>query len=319
MRLPQPLRFVLRLCIAVAIFLGLLAITSRIVMPKNNQDEFGQMDSAANGILGEPADSIDVVFLGDSESYTAFSPLQLWHERGITSYVCGTAGQPLPYTYSLLGKALSKQSPNVVVLETNCLFRDFTPGFALLRAAQDAFPVLEYHNRWKSLRVEDLTTAPRTTWTHSLKGFSIKRDTVAADASAWMAPSDELADIPILNRWYLEQINRLCREHGATLVLVSTPSTVNWNAPRHNRVAQLAADLDIAYYDLNTGSTRVDIDWTQDTCDGGDHLNIRGAQKVTTAMGSILGERSELTSHAGDGAYVSWDEAYAVYARQLDQ
>ena len=100
---------------------------------------------------------------------------------------------------------------------------------------------------------------------------------------------------------------------------MSTPSTVNWNTPRHNRVEQLAADLDVAYYDLNTGSTRVDIDWTQDSCDGGDHLNIRGAQKVTTAMGSILSERSELTSHAGDGAYISWDEAYAVYARQLEQ
>ena len=139
-RAARYMHIALRLVVTGIVLCGLLAAVSRIVQPKNNQAEFGQSDSEAHGVLGEPRDSIDVLVLGDSESFCSISPLQLWGEQGITSYVCGTSGQILPLTRSLLLSALSKQHPKVVILETNCLFRPFRPGFALNRALQDKFP-----------------------------------------------------------------------------------------------------------------------------------------------------------------------------------
>lgn len=278
----------LRLALAVVATVALLAAASRVVMPKNNQGEFGQADPEAHGYLGEPEDTVDVLFLGDSEAYSSFSPLQLWAERGITSYVAATSGQRLCYTRTLLLDALGRQSPQVVVLETNCLFRSFSVGEALVRAAQDALPVLEYHDRWKSLRPEDVLGTVRATWTDEVRGFVGKEGAVPADASSHMAPSDEVAGLPWLSRVYLDDIARTCERAGARLVLVSTPSTRNWSTARHNRMERVASELGVDYVDLNVGKDRVEIDWSRDTYDGGDHLNVDGARKVTSAVGALL-------------------------------
>lgn len=79
---------------------------------------------------------------------------------------------------------------------------------------------------------------------------------------------------------------------------------------RHNRTEQLASELGLDYVDLNVGKSRVDIDWSADTYDAGDHLNVSGARKVTAAVGGLLSGRYGMPDHRGDDAYASWDEAY---------
>ena len=86
-------------------FVLLLLISSKIFAPKNNAKESGIDDPNANGILSETEQTIDVLFLGDSECYSAFIPMQLWKKYGITSYNCGTAMQHLYYTEEFLMKA----------------------------------------------------------------------------------------------------------------------------------------------------------------------------------------------------------------------
>ena len=319
--LPLPLRYALRTVAAAVVLLVVLAVLSHVVMPKNNQREFGQIDARANGVMGEREGSVDVLFLGDSEAFSSFSPLQLWGDRGITSYVSATAAQRLCYTRTLLARALKRQTPRVVVLETNCTFARFSMADAARRLLKDVFPVFEYHDRWKILTAEDFLSPVRYTWTDELKGFRLRRALEAkpADAQGYMEPTDELAPMADLNRAYLEQISQMCKNAGARLVLVSTPSTKNWNMARHNRIAQVADELDVDYIDLNTGSDKVEIDWQQDTYDAGDHLNLRGAQKVTHAIGSILADRYGVGDHRGDEAFSDWDEAHGRYVKRLSE
>ena len=67
-RFPRPVRRILASLAVAVSAVAVLAAASHVVMPKNNQAEFGQIDASANGVMGEPANSIDVLFLGDSEA-----------------------------------------------------------------------------------------------------------------------------------------------------------------------------------------------------------------------------------------------------------
>lgn len=306
-----------KLVISVLATAAVLVGLSHVASPKNNQSAFGMINAEANGAQAERAASLDVLFIGDSEAFSSFSPLQLWSERGIASYVCATSSQSLPYTRTLLLRALRTQKPRVVVLETNSVFARFSASDALARLAADALPVVEYHNRWKSLRPEDLTSSVQATWTDDLKGFRLNGRVCAATFTDHMTATDAVERPGLLNRLYLADIQRICKDNGIKLVLLSTPSTVNWSRARHNGMQAWAADNDVDYIDLNCGEDAVEIDWNQDTSDAGDHLNLRGAQKVTTAVGALLAQRYGLASHAGDRAYTAWDDAYARYVQQV--
>ena len=59
----------------VAILLGLLQVSSLVFQPKSNDKASGIHYPRANGIFSEPKDSIDTVFIGDSEVYHSFIPL----------------------------------------------------------------------------------------------------------------------------------------------------------------------------------------------------------------------------------------------------
>ena len=190
------LKHTLRCVVFLAVLALLLTGVSQLVRPKNNTRSDGIHDPAANGILGEPDNTIDLLILGDSESYSAFIPMQLWQQYGYTAYCCGTSRQTLYYSEAFLHKAFQKQSPKLVILETDVIFIDFSYGSMLLQEAGDLFPVFSYHDRWKSLKANDWRMTVNYTHTENAKGYQLRCNATPADASNYMTPSDAYAPPP---------------------------------------------------------------------------------------------------------------------------
>lgn len=296
---------------------GMLLGASYVLMPKDNSKEAGMINPKANGFLAEPSNSLDVLFVGDSEAYSSFSPLDMWNRHGFTSYVCSSPAQKTSYSFVLLRRALQGQSPKVVVFETNSFFKKVSINEVAVNALSEVFPVFEYHDRWKSITANDLTSPVRYTWKDSLKGFRYSFKIKKADASSWMVESSRVASIPGINKTIISLMVDYCREHGATPVFMSVPSTKNWNSERHNAVEGLAQELGVDYVDLNKGDTKVDIDWSADSRDAGDHLNYVGASKVSKVVGKLLDERYDLPDHRTESEYNSWNEAYIAFQKSL--
>lgn len=277
----------------------------------------GKTDVFANAILSEKDNDIEVLFMGDSEAYSAFSPLAMYERRGFTSYVLATSAQPLYYTQSLLERTLKNQKPKVLVLETNLIYRNIVAADSIAHKISDLFPIFELHDRWKSVSLK-ANQSNNKSKSNTIKGYYFSKaiDGVK-DLSKYMAPSNEIRPIESLNRGILDQIVEICRDNDIKVIFVSTPSTVNWNMKKHNGIAKYTKEKDITYIDMNLLTLEEAIDWQRDTRDEGDHLNYFGAMKVSNYIADYLTEHFDLHDRRHDISYYHWQDALNKYNEMI--
>lgn len=284
---------------------------SYVAKPKTNLKSDGMTYENVYGILGEPTDTIDVLFIGDSETYSSFNPLQIWKEHGITSYVCGTPAQTLPYTIELLEQSFKNQSPKTVILETNAIFRKSTKENIIFNKAEQIFPLFRYHDRWKTISLDDWKPVYDYSYTAVQKGFIKKRGVVPAKTDRYMHYSSQKQTIPTNNTNHIDKLKKICEKNGATLILVSTPSTKNWNYKKHNAVAEYANSVGLTFIDMNLLQDEIPINWQKDTADGGDHLNVDGAAKVSEYIGNYLEKTQLFEDKRNFSEYSDWNTVNA--------
>lgn len=308
---------VFRNIICSVLFLSILSVllmtASAIMKPGKRAGVNSLEDPLTNGVLAERKNTVDVLFLGDSECYSTFIPLKIWNDHGITSYVCGTTEQVLSFSYELLTKAEKKQNPKTVVLETNTVFREVTNTKAFINKAEGLFSVFKYHDRWKNLQPKSWQINENKIYDERSKGYLFNTIVNAASTQGYMTPTDEKETIPTDNVKYVKKIRDYCRKNGAELVLVSVPSTKNWNYAKHNAIAELSENLGIEYVDMNTMQKEIPIDWKTETRDKGDHLNYYGAVKATSYMGKYLEASGLFENKKNDPEYAEWNRFAADF------
>lgn len=293
----------------------LLWISSAYFEPESATYNIVLVDQKESDLKNEEPDTIDVVFAGDSECYASFSPIQMWQENGFTSFLCATSAQRLCDTYRLLQTTFETQSPKLVAVNTNCLYRSAGTEKAsddkYVKTLGEYVPVFRYHSKWKTFMSRNILNEDNTENYNNdqkLKGFRVRTTIDSYEGGDYMKETDAKKEIAPLALEYMEKIKKLCEENQCELLLVSVPSAKNWNYEKHNAVAEWAEAQDVDYIDLNLLLDEMDIDWTVDTKDGGDHLNYDGAKKVSTYFGNYLSETYELADHREDEAYQDWYE-----------
>lgn len=302
----------------ILILLIILIILSYITIPKNNLKEFGMEDVAANGILGEKDNSIDVYVVGDSESFTSIVPMKLWEDYGFTSYISGTPGQSVPDSCMFVYKAMKTQKPKIVILESHNIYKRVSLGTPITKVSENILPIIKNHNRWKNLNNNDFFSKVDYTWTDDMKGYYYTTITNGADSSNYMSYSEKSDTIPKSNKLYVKLLNKYCKCNNAQLLIVSTPSTINWNYEKHNGIKKFAEKENIEFLDLNVLKDEIKIDWNQDTRDAGDHLNQSGAEKVTEYLGNYLKNKNILEDHRKDNEYNKWNETLKRYKENIN-
>lgn len=71
------------------LFVILFVFLSGAFIPRTGTTEDGMESRISKAYRGEPRDSIDTVFIGNSDIYRAISPVDLFHQTGITSAIAG--------------------------------------------------------------------------------------------------------------------------------------------------------------------------------------------------------------------------------------
>lgn len=260
----------------------------------------------------EKANSIDVLFLGDSLTYSAFCPLLMYKSSGITSYVEASSAQKMCDSKYILEQAVKKQTPKIVFIETGILFRNARgmdeKGEDIVKDyLEENFSTFKYHEQWKTIAVKYLKRGAKKGKAQRQKGYKYRATRKPYVGGDYMIENNEKEDFADEVAEYLEQIRAICDEKGIDMVLISVPSPVNWNMAKHNAVEQYANQNDLKFIDLNL--EELGINWDTDTKDKGDHLNFYGACKATKFLEGYLKNAYSFEDHRKDSAFADWDKA----------
>lgn len=322
-------------CVAVVLsFALLLTLATLILQPKYMTDLVeGSMISQYYGEAG----GHDVIFVGDCEVYANFSPLELYRQQGITAYVRGSSQQLLWQSYYVLRETLRYETPKAVVLNVNAMrygeplseaynrltidkMRWSSEKVGIIAASMTEeesfwsylFPILRYHSRFDELTDEDFTYLFRrknNTWLGYLMNQSVKP--LGALPARRVQASYDFAEIC----WdYLEQIRQLCVQEGVELILIKAPSAYPyWYDEYDQQIEAYAAEHGLYFYNFLDYVDEIGIDYQTDTYDGGLHLNLSGATKLTGFFGEILAQEHGMEDHREDPAIA------AIYEEKLKQ
>ena len=100
---------------------------------------------------------------------------------------------------------------------------------------------------------------------------------------------------------YLDKIRLLCQENGTELILMKAPSVYPyWYDEYEQQIRSYAEEHGLSYYNFLECAEQIGIDYQTDTYDGGLHLNLAGATKLSKYFAEILSQNHNLPDHRGN-------------------
>lgn len=286
----------------------------------------------------------DVIFIGDCEVYENFSPKVLWEEYGINSYIRGSAQQLIWQSYYLLEDTLRYEKPDVVIFNVLSMKYDEPQKEAYNRMTLEGmkwsaskvksiqasmteqeefmdyvFPILRYHSRWSELGSEDVKYMfGKETVSHN--GYYMRVDVKPAEN---VPEGNILADYQFGENAYdyLDKMTQLCKENDIELVLIKAPSLYPyWYDEWETQIEEYAEENDLKYINFLNLIEETGLDFSKDTYDGGLHLNLSGAEKITECLGEFLRNEYELPDHRSEKELQEiWDQKIILYEREKER
>ena len=334
------------LAAALCLMFVFLWLLQALLVPKHmDETKDGAMVAEYYGNAGDNS----VVFIGDCEVYENFSPITLWEEYGITSYIRGSPQQLIWQSYYLMEETLKYEKPDVIVFNVLSMKYD-TPqstgsqtqreaynrmaldGMRWSKSKWDAinasmteeeiekeamwtylFPILRYHDRWSQLNADDFK-------------YWFKRDQVTDNGYLMQTGVKPMttphAEKPLVDYtlgdnsyYYLDKMVQLCEENDVELVLVKAPThSPIWWDEWDTQVEEYAKKHDLLYINFLDHEEAIGIDWNTDTYDTGLHLNVYGAEKLSRYFGKILAGQCGVEDRRSDTELAQiWSEKVSTY------
>lgn len=300
----------------------ILAGFSFILEPKNNSKKNGMANENSVGFYSEKDGNIDVFLMGNSNTYAGFSPLEMWHDYGLTSYASGVAYERVVEAYYMIKDVLRYHHPKLFVLETDCIFTGKKNTdqitLALEKSINYEIPLFNYHNHWKTVYFPEMFTLPDYRWHSYSHGQYINVNSEPYPGKMDLTPTQQRAEIDWITRFYLNAIVSLCESNQIPLLFVYVPCADAWTYPKHNAIQDYADEKNIPFLDLNLIQDELGIDWQTDTRDKGTHLNVFGAKKISKYIGSYLMEHYPLKDHRKEKKLAKvWKKDYKLYQSKI--
>lgn len=334
-------RTILSVGFVLIVFCTAFVLISRLLQPKY------MLELEEGSFISEyyrEAGGHDVIFLGDCEVYANFSPMELYRDYGITAYVRGTPQQLVWMSYYVTEETFRYETPRVLVFNVNAMrysepvseaynrltidqmrWSGSKTGIILASVTEEerflsyVFPIFRYHSRFDKLTQEDFCYFFQVK-NNTYNGFQLHTGIVPAGS---LPAKKILADYQFQDVCYeyLDKLRLLCEENGTELVLVKAPSLYPyWYEEYDEQIRTYAAEYELSFYNFVEQSDEIGLDFSEDTYDGGYHLNLSGAVKLSRYFGNILTEEHSLSDHRQDAEIASaYDKKLKEYDKAIEE
>ena len=295
----------------------------------------------------EPENSIDVLLLGSSATYSDFSSAYAYEKYGYTSFPYAIGGSTCTMWKPALQDALKTQKPKLVVVDVfgggytrdmidtrsnqlSIVFSHTAFSAELIDSAAEAsslteqsstagflFPFIKYHNNVPAC-LEDLPDRLRLEFAgpSPLKGVFTNtrvrylREVDPASFTDESIPIDEKTESIIID--FIEY----CKSENVEVLFVKYPSVLtDYDEDelavnlRSNRILEIAREHGCSTVNLQKHFYDIGLDEQTDFYNHG-HTNTRGQQKVTEYFGQYLQNEMGIgPSDLSDSVKAEWDQA----------
>lgn len=283
--------------------------------------------------------TVDVLILGSSHAFENLNTGILWDDYGMASYVLAGSMQPLWNTYYYLKEALKTQKPELIVLEgyLTTYSQEYSDDSRIIknnyglkwsvdkidsikvsapreRWAEFLPEYVQYHNRYTEISGEDFLPDRGRALYNDWKGFGCNMNTESA-TNPDVSNVKERKPLFDKTEAYYRKIIELARENDIPLTIVISPyAGVSEDEQKlYNTAEDIASEYGVDFKNYNLCYQEIGIDFTTDAGDAA-HLNYRGNQKFSKAVGRYLTEKYHVSDRRGDPVYQSW-ERNADYIR----
>lgn len=290
------------------------------------------------GFYAEKDNTVDVVVIGTSSTFSAYVPMQLWEKYGISAYDLCTnqmLEDAMPFA---IEECMKTQNPKVLVIDLasflfECNAEVYEGNEKVLRYNTDGYKNsvnrkklidtvikdsserwsyyfdLFYYHKHGEVKFEN--------WNYSKpnpnKGYNClvyvypegRTDTLRERNNGYQLPDNE---ITLLNK-VIEKAD----ETGCEVIYTIPPYKDSEQAYKeHDRagfIKKYLTDAGKTVLDLYELKQQIGIDEDTDFSSDYMHYHIFSAQKITDYLGEYLKANYALEDHRGDDKYSSWNKS----------
>ena len=293
------------------------------------KDTTGEYLSSVEQLYATPKELVDVVFVGSSHCYFGIQPAILWKKYGIAAFDMSVSAQDKDSAYHDLIELYKTQSPSVIFVDLHALSYDrhqvvsnVYRNYLSLKTSSNSvalvnkyieeedrksfylrFPII--HTRYRELKKYDfLEYAPNSFGRGEYFGWRI--------GSSWSDPEvindGTIGELSEKNREWLEDLIALAEEHGTKIEFIMIPfPPVDLSEQKILNAAEvMLTEKQYSYTNLNKMLDELELNLQNDFADA-EHLNVYGAEKVTTFLGEAIVKKYDLPDRRGDERYWQWE------------
>lgn len=318
------IRRILPAVVFIAIFIVVLIPLSYILR------RGGDTKSRFMGFYAEPKDSLDIVMIGSSPTYSCCVMPELYGEYGIKAYpLASNVQRPIAGQF-LVKEAEKTQSPALYMFEMRMYVglevglggnmaytREVTDNMKYSANRIDAinamvtqhittedtdkytyyFDIFKYHSNWGNLIDPVQLRSWRFTSPDPLKGYKITDKVGPAKPAP--VPEDPIPmELDPYEEQALQDLLETLKETDAQALFYVSPYVLKEeDAEKYAHIRDVVEAAGYDWLDMNQYYDEIGLDFSRDFSDYGVHTNAVGAQKCTVFLGEYLREHYDLPDH----------------------